>query len=115
MSPMPDRPRCNRACTTSDASHRARLRHREASARAAAYGPLCSSQCRESARGWQSTPTHLSATRAQIFRLDFASAEAEMPAAGGSVTAPERFERLAWGAIGLDPQGLPVRGLLSQP
>ena len=44
----------------------------------------------------------------QIFRLDFASAEAEMPAAGGSVTAPERFERLAWGAIGLDPHGLPV-------
>jgi hypothetical protein len=44
----------------------------------------------------------------QIFRLDFASAEAEMPAAGGSVTAPERFERLAWGAMGLDPHGLPV-------
>ena len=25
------------------------------------------------------------------------------------MTAPERFERLAWGAIGLDPHGLPVR------
>ena len=48
---------------------------------------------------------------AQIFRLDFASAEAEMPTAGGSVMAPERFERLAWGAIGLDPHGLPVRPL----
>ena len=25
------------------------------------------------------------------------------------MTAPERFERLAWGAIGLDPHGLPVK------
>lgn len=57
-------------------------------------------------------PTFSTSSTLEIRRLDFASNEAEMPLAGCAVTAPERFERLAWGAIGLDPAGKPA-GMLA--
>jgi hypothetical protein len=44
----------------------------------------------------------------QIFRLDFASTDADLKLAGGAVQAPERFCRVCWGPPGLDSKTYPV-------
>ncbi len=46
----------------------------------------------------------------QFFSVDFSkSQDDELLRVGGSVKVAESFERLAWGAVGLNPSLYPVR------
>lgn len=44
----------------------------------------------------------------QVYTVDFASADTELARAGAPVVAPERFNRLSWGSLGLDTDAFPV-------
>ena len=46
----------------------------------------------------------------QVYTVDFASADTELARAGAPVVAPERFNRLSWGSLGLDTDAFPVPG-----
>ena len=51
----------------------------------------------------------------QVFNTDFASSSKEMRAEGGPSSAPERFQRLAWGTLGSDSGAHKVRNSNGQP
>ena len=58
------------------------------------------------------TPTYL--LHLQVFNTDFASSGKELRAEGGPSSAPERFQRLAWGTLGSDSGAHKVRNLKHQ-
>ena len=51
----------------------------------------------------------------QVFSTDFASSSKELRAEGGPSSAPERFQRLAWGTLGSDSGAHKVCILTCQP